>query len=266
MKISLVINCDTRKGFDAPTTKIGEFGEGSLQGCRSLDYLTHGVRNKRAFFEGHDLETILVIDEHEKLPDDTTRELYRMTQNGELSKLHIGKFDHSRHKWNDHLYLQSLAMAAGDYVAHIDGDVAMFRRPGAQIVANYFSLLKTYKYVCQPTKVADHGMYWASSRFFFSRRETLDLTELARCLDDAYRRTKYGDKHCPCLEAVLGVVAGEGSVIYPMTDDANYLIFSWVSYFQGLLPQLMALPYDEVRAYADKCGIHGPNDLIAQPI
>jgi hypothetical protein len=269
-KISLIINADTRRGADAPTTRIGEFGEGSLQGCRSLDFLTEGVRAWRRFFAGHDLETTLVVDVHEPLVGPVRDELEWMLGTGELTQLELARWDKRRPFWNDHAYLDSLTLATGDFVAHVDQDCVGFRRPDCAVVDVSLAALSSgrYKYICQPTQVVDHGMEHASTRFFLTKRETLDIAEIRRALDPAYRRSCYGDKHTPCLEHILGLIAGPGSVLYPPADNGNYIVFSWVTYYAGLLARLNQMTYEEVHDYVfNKCGgVHGASDLIAQPL
>lgn len=111
----------------------------------------------------------------------------------------------------------------------------------------------------------EHKMTWASTRFFFCRRGSLNLPELEKCIfDESYRAGKYG--HAPALEHVLGGMAGLGGVHYPMANWDQYMIFSWSRYHRELLHKLNGLPYEKVRDYILDCGIHGPNDVISKPI
>lgn len=268
MKISLVINADTRPGCDAECSKIGDFGQGSLQGCRSWDFLIDGVINKHRFLSGSDaeIETILYVDIHNPIPKRIQMKIEALQDCGYITKLITAQHSRARHRWNDWLYIDALCHATGEYVAHFDADAAAFSR--SPMIPPYVELLKTFKYVCQPSATADHGMTHASTRFFICRRETLDLDELGRCLDDGYRQAKFPGQHLPALEHIIGALAGTGSVIYPPRKDHNYCVFSFVHYYRGLLWWLNDLPYEEVRRYVfERCGgICGPGDFIAQPL
>ena len=267
--ISLVINCDTRPGSELSASAIGDFGTGSLQGVRSFDLLTEGIRNKNKFFSGHDIETIVSIDLHMPIPENVQQELDMMVESGEITKLIIKSQDKQRHKWNDYIYINALKEAEGDYIVHFDGDVAAFCKDSYPIIDQYLTWLDNgYKYICQPTQITDHGMLHASTRFFICKRETLDLDEIERCLDDNYRRTTHGDRHCPCLEHILGLLVNDREVLYPEADNDNYCIFSWISYHQGVLAKLKNSGYSKVYDYVfNICGgLHGASDLIGELI
>lgn len=245
----------------------GDHGAGSLQGVRSYDFLTDGVRNKMIFFAGYDVELIVYIDEHLPLPDAVRTEIY------DIGKYYCPRnfqFVCQPHKrtgkyWNDQIYVNALRLATGDYVAHFDQDCAAFRRPDRLIVFQFACWLSKVecKFICQPTTMAkeDHGMWWASTRFFICKRETLDFDELERCMNENYRVKKYG--HCPALEHVLGRMAGENGVLYPAANWDDYLVISWQTYCAGTLRKLNAMPYDAVRDYILSFGILGPNDVAA---
>lgn len=280
--ISIIINCDTRNGVEAEVTKIGDFGSGSLQGCRSWDFLNDGVINKLKFFEAHIfpikylLEPIICIDEHR--PDAPTGDsitTFELGGSGDSKTFCTGRVisrpaNRTRPHWNDWIYLDALRYATGDYVVHFDGDVAAFKRPGFDLMGQMMTWLSGgFKYVCQPTQVADHGMLHASTRFFMCERQTLDLDEIGKCVDDpAYRISKYGDRHCPCLEHILGLLATDGGVLYPPAANDDWTVFSWVQYHAGTLAKLNAMDYDGVKDYVfNKCGgLHGASDLIGVPI
>ena len=267
--ISLVINCDTRPGAELPVSAIGDFSAGSLQGVRSFDLLTEGIRTKNKFFAGHDIETLVFIDIHLPIPEDVQTELDAMVASGEITTLVCQEYNRKRHKWNDHIYLHALREAKGDYIVHFDGDVCAFRKDDYTVVDKYFDLLENgYKYICQPTQITDHGMLHASTRFFICKRETLDLDEVERCLDDNYRRTTHGDRHCPCLEHILGLLVNDGEVLYPEADNENYCVFSWVSYHKGVLSKLNNTTYNKVYDYVfTTCGgLHGASDLTGELI
>lgn len=275
--ISVVINCDTRPGCDAQVQTTGDHGEGSLNGVRSWDFLTDGVINKLNFFKGYDVELILYVDEHDPVPHRVTELISAAMVLGDIQNFVCKSHDRSHQRWNELIYLEALKLATGNYVAHFDGDCAVFSRPDKQedLIERHVRMLDDGvgvlgfppKFICQPTtmKFDDHGMTWASTRFFFCRRESLNLLELEKCiLDESYRAAKYG--HCPALEHVLAAIAGPGSVFYPPANWNDYMIFSWSRYHKELLAKLNAMPYNDVRDYILACGIHGPNDVISVPL
>lgn len=269
--ISVVINCDTRPGCDAEVNTTGDHGEGSLNGVRSWDFLTDGVINKLNFFKGYDVELILYVDEHEPLPEEVRKEIESRSV-----KYVCKPHQRSHQRWNELIYLEALKLATGDYVAHFDADCAVFAHPDwreatvethVRILENPTTNFGPPKFVCQPTTLTyeEHKMTWASTRFFFCRRESLNLPEIEKCiLDESYRVEKYG--HAPALEHVLGGIAGPGGVFYPPADWYRYMIFSWSRYHKGLLAKLNAMPYSDVRDYILACGIHGPNDVISKEL
>lgn len=269
-RISLVINADTRYGWLDDFTGVKNDGRNILFGCRSIDFMTDGVVNKRRFLAGYDLETIVYVDEHEPLSRGAVKRLDAMGESGEITKLIVTKVNHSRHRWNDYLYRDTLAHATGDYIAHFDGDAAAFRRPEFPLIEKYLAWLEGgYKYVCQQTPLPDHehGMWWASTRFFMCKRETLDLDEASRCIDDDYRRAKWGDRHCPCFEHIIALIAG-GPVLYPPSNNDNFVVVNWVAYNRGVLSKLNAMDYEGVKQYIfEICGgPHGASDVIGQPL
>jgi len=267
--ISLIINADTRPGSSEDSSQIGDRGNEFLAGCRNSDFLTDGVINKMKFFRDHPIETVVCVDEHEPVAGELAERLAQMLLATTDSLRYVIK-PHARsdRHWNDRLYLEALREATGEYVVHFDGDAAAFRRDGCPIIDQYIEWLDSgrYKFICQATALTkeQHGMWWASTRFFITKREHLNLDELERCLDPSYRRAKYGTKHTPCLEHIIGLIAGDDSVHYPPIDLDNYAIFSWVHYYRGLLGRLNALSYDEVRDYVvTRCGgIHGASDFV----
>lgn len=264
MKISLIITCDTRKGVSADSTRIGEFAGEPLCGCRSLDFLTHGVISKIRFFEGHEIEAIVCVDEHEPLSEEIHTDIRHIEQTTPTRYI-VKPADRKRQRFNDWIYVDALKLAEGDYVAKWDGDVAAFRRPEFPIIDQYLAWLDDgYKYICQPTQIHGHGMAHASSRYFICKRETLDFPEIGRCLNDySYFQQRYPNIHAPCLEFYLGAMVG-GAVLYPFQQNQDYTIFSFVEYQRGLFERLNALPYDDVYRYVfETCGgVCGPSDFI----
>jgi hypothetical protein len=229
--------------------------------------MTHGIIMAQNFFNGYDIETVLCVDEHAPIPQFVLEAWDGLTQTGRLQKLIVKPVDRTRYRWNDALYNDSLRLAGSRYVCHLDQDTALFRQLNCDIVAQYLRWLDSgFKYICQPHNGGDM-MWHASTRFFICKRETLDFPEIERCLDQNYVNRKYGKEWwCPCAEHVLGLLAGPGKVLYPPLQPDDYLIWSWVKYYKGLLPQLNQMTYEQVRDYAMDCGLHGPMDLIAKPL
>lgn len=261
--ISVVYNCDTRPGCGTEQNATGDFGEGSLQGVRSYDFLTDGVRSLLNFFSGHTVEMILVVDEVEPLPDNVRSELHEMIKRKEIDTFICRPFEHKSRRWNEAIYSFSLKLATGDYVAHFDQDCAAFRDPNSDIVGEYMRWLdfNGYQFVCQPTTLTleEHKMYWASTRFFICRRETLEFAKIDEAIaNEGVRFAKYG--HAPALEHVLGRMGG---VLYPPANWDDYMVMSWQTYCASTLRKLNQMPYEAVRDYILSFGILGANDVAA---
>jgi hypothetical protein len=258
--ISVVINCDNREGYKNNKSHVGEFGVGSLQGVRSIDLLTEGVKNKMNYFRGYDTQCILYIDKHESLSDELFNEISELVNYyGNNSKLVIKEHDRNRYRWNDYIILEALKLADGEYVAHFDQDCNAFRVDNSNIIDKYlFFLEQEYKYICQPSSLtfAEHGMFWASTRFFICKRETLDIPLLENSMYSPFMGV-----HTPCLEHILGVMAGNGKVLYPPREDEKYIVFSWVKYYAGTLKKLNDMPQEEALKYVINLGVCGPNDV-----
>ena len=262
--ISLVINCDTRKGFlnkelhDKPATS----------GCLSADFLTEGIKNKVKFFEGYPLEVTIFIDIHEPVPDDILKSLtqYDNVILHKHSEFRDGRDQHFP-KWLDLCIVQALLMAKGKWVVHTDCDMAMFKRAGTDPVGYHIRLLESgrYKYISYPCRYTpdpvidpDFQDYnWVSTRFFFTRREQLeDYKEILKCLmNSEYLYTKYGEKkrQCPWFEHIIGMMVKKEEVLYP-PHNRDYSIFSWASYKEGIFQMLNNLPFNLVMEFINKCG------------
>lgn len=268
--ISLVINCDTRPGLNASISRIGDDGgQGSLHGCRHADFLTDGILNKIRFLRGHQIEVIVYIDEHEPLPPPIRERLTAWYRAGIINQLVCKPHDRRRFRWYDHIYLDALALATGEYVCHFDQDTAALAAVDADPVADALRALDKGEcdFVCQPSALADHGMWWASTRFFISR--SLDVPELRRCLDHDYLTGKIRRQAQPacCLEQTLGKLAGLGRVRYPVPSP-HWLVWHWAHYHAGTLAWLNWSTYEEAYDYLmRRCGgLHGANDVIGQPV
>lgn len=266
MLISLIVNCDTRTGFEYDMTKA----ESTFNGCVSNDFLIDGVINKIKFFQGFEIEVILFVDEHVKVPPET---LQRMN---DLADTLVVRKHTDEHAFNDYNYLKALSLANGDIVCHCDQDTACFTSSPVY-VQNLINLLEQYKFISYPSYWSPYpvhdesfgGLFWASTRFFICKRETLKLDELAKCIDNPeWMYEKYGDspRRVNWTEHYLAKINGN-SVYYPPLDTSNYTIFSWGTYRKGTLDKLNKLPYEEIEKYIIACGgLHYPVDLDAIPL
>ena len=253
MKISVCINCDTRNGFNNDSISVGEFENGQPNGTRSADFLTDGVINKMNFFRGYNTQCILYIDQHLPIPDKLFMEVIELVKSyGNNSKVICKPHDRTQHKWNDKIYLEALKLADGDYIVHFDNDNNAFRANESDIVDAYMDLLENFKFICQPSHpLQQEKWYWASTQFFICKRETLDFEEIEKLL---YINPIKGMNN-PCLEHTLGLLAGEGNVLYPTRDNDEYMIFCWWKYESGLLKKLNEMPYNEIRDFILNCGL-----------
>lgn len=270
MTISVVINADTRPGYlTYDKSSIGEHFPGGQDGARSVDFLIEGVKNKMDFFRSYpNLQCVLYIDKHEEIPADIYKQVYELVFSyGNNSKLIIKEHNRTKHRWYDYIYIEALKQADGDYVAHFDCDTAAFKADGSNVVDGYLTLLDEgkYKYICYPTEQQPNNDYWASTRFFITKKETLHIEDLDDCLHNEYLAKTYGRisyNPFPCvLEHTLGLRVKEGEVLYPPREDDEYIIFCWVTYYKGTLKRLMAMPYEEVKK--EICpDIAGANDYV----
>jgi len=261
--ISLIINADNRQGYLSDKSTVGDFGAGSLQGVRSKDLLTYGIQNKINFFKGYDIQCVVYLDVHESLPDELLKEITDIVEScGNNSRVVLAQHSKDKYRWNDHLYINAIKYAEGEYTCHMDMDCCAYKKEDFDIVKGYMELLDNgYKYICQSWDKVGDDMWWASTRFFICKTETLDLEWLANNLT-----TPVMGKHTPCVEHLLAVKEGEGRVLYPPRDDSNYIIFCWASYFSGLMKRLNNLPYEEVIKYIKDCGLYGTHDILAKSI
>ena len=267
--ISIVINLDTRPGiFDEFTT-----AEVMLKGTRSIDFLTDGVRNKSKFFDGYEKEVVLFVDTHEMLPPTTMKEMSDIADVVVISR-HAEYYNvcdlYPKH--NDIRYLQALFMARGKYIAHFDADTAAFCNDKS-VISDWIRDVDCgkYDYISYPSHWSpvaiddpDFSDYmWASTRFFFCRRDILKFDEIIRCLsDNVYLYEKYPAKrHCPWLEHILGLMSSREKVFYPKIEPNRYLIFSWNGYRRGRLAEMNSWEYSQVQSFLMGKGINYPNDV-----
>lgn len=257
--ITCCINADTRPGYLTSTNDVN-YGINSLTGVRSVDFLTEGVKQKMNYFRGYDCQCILYIDEHEKMSDSLFMEVVDLVHSyGNNSKVVCRPHNRTKHKWNDYLYLEGLKLAEGDYVVHFDQDCNAYRTDDCDIIEKYFKWLdEGYKYICQPWNGIGDKMFWASTRFFICKRGTLNLP----LIESSIPINPLMGKRNPCLEFTLGILAGEGKVLYPPREDDKYIVFSWARYFPGTLKKLNDMQPNEALKYISELGLHGANDCI----
>lgn len=266
--ISVCINVDTRAGCDAATSSFLEHN----QGCRSFDFLTHGIRNKKAFFEGIDHEIIAYIDETVRIPDQILNEMRDLCDCIVIRK-HFTTYRGIENCGfaNDVRYLHCLSQARGEIVVHFDADTACFAKDRTA-VEGWLNLTNEHRFVIYPSQWSPRPVddpsfgrhTWASTRAFACRREWLrfdDLEDALRNPQVAYERFGNPPRQCPWLEHFLALLNGE-SAYYPPRMDESMLMFCWSHYISGVLPALNARTYGEVLAYVNSCGgIFYPNDV-----
>ena len=261
MLLSLCINVDTRKGFQEESSNA----EHMFEGCRSEDFLIEGVINKLNFFKGFDIETIVHVDEHEPLPVAILDRLRTMVDTLVVRK-HTDEIS-----FNDWTYLRTLRLATGDIICHVDQDTACFTS-GKEYVQELIDHLGAHRLVSYPSHWSPNpvhddsfeGKFWASTRFFLCKRETLKLDELAKCIEDPeWMYEKYGDspRRCNWTEHYIAKINGN-SVFYPPVELHKGCIFSWSSYKRGVLGALNNIEYEAVKQWVlHRGGIQYPVDV-----
>jgi len=282
--ISIVINADTRPGYLVDEAFCGMFTGG---GARSIDFMTDNVMNKREFFRGHSIEVTLYIDVQETITDELMSELGKMVNEGTVNNLVFNR--HTRlyagkpiRQWHDILYLNALTLARGKYVAHFDADTGAYRRDECNIIDQLIEWVESgqYDFVSYPSvhspnegpyqlKPGEPDYLWASTRFFFCKRETLNYNKFVRCLDDQYWIGAHQGKphrYPNVTEQILGFMAGAGRVLYPPKDLEQFMIFCWHRYFRGTIGKLNKMSYAQVYAFIiNQCGgINGPCDVCQE--
>jgi hypothetical protein len=271
--ISLVINADSRSGFkDNESTADKMF-----EGCRSMDFLIEGVRNKIKFFEGFEKEVILFIDEHEIIPAEVIQEIRFMVDTLVVRK-HDKNFKDIKDfaSFNDLNYLSALQLARGEIICHADQDTAMFTND-QNSVQELIDMLKDHKFVSYPSYWSPRAITdpsfgnrtWASTRFFLCKRDALKFDTLMHCIEDAeWAYQTFGDspRRCNWLEHFL-TMTNNDSCYYPTMDLTKRAIFCWKNYKTGVLDELNKMSYQEVKKYIEDCGnIQYPCDLISKQI
>lgn len=257
-QISLIINCDTR----AEKQQEG----GLLAGVVNLDFLTDGIFNKQCYLKGFDFETIVFIDKHNDIPQDALDYLYKICDTVVVRK-HT-----EEEKFNDNNYISALSLARGEIVMHIDQDMSCFAS-SPKFIQDQIDLLENFDYISYPSHwtprahtAEEYDYMWCSTRYFICKRETLDFTEIKKCLFDSdYMYGKYpASIRNPWTEHVLGLVAkytGKG-VYYPPINMDEGLVFNWGRYEKFLLRRLNEQSYDTVKDWVESRGIQYPVDVF----
>lgn len=260
--ISIVINADTR-----PVRN--EFG-GMFNGVRSRDFIGRSaLENKRKFFSGFDAELIVHIDEHEPLTNEQYSALHELCDCVVVRK-------HSKYyrganpfgSFNDVSYLQALSMARGTHVAHFDQDMVASTSDDS-IVNWMFDTVDSgeKKFVCYPSTCSPapchapeyNNQWWVSTRFFFCRRESLELDVLERAIREPqwlYETVSRPPRENNWTEGFLGVMSGH-SVIYPKPEIDRWAIFPWMSYRDGLMDKINAMSHGGVADLIHRAGGDG---------
>lgn len=261
MKLSIVINCDTR-------AQNNTFGGNNLTGVVNEDFLVDGVLNKHKFFSGFDKEIIVYVDRHNDIPDDVLSKLHDISDTLVVRK-HTDEIS-----FNDYNYHRALSLATGDIVFHLDQDTACFTN-SQEYVQELIAHLDNHKFVSYPSHWTPKPVHdesfgnrtWASTRFFLCKRETLKLDELKNCIDDPeWGYQKYGDspRRCNWTEHYLTLINND-SCFYPPVELHKGAIFSWSSYKSGTLNMLNNASYEQVKQWIIHRGsIQYPCDVKAE--
>lgn len=260
MKISLVINIDNR-----PVNH--KFTGVNLGGCVDDDFIIDGILNKQKFLYGFEYETIIHLDKHTDVSYETIQKLQ------EISDTLIVRKHTSEHGFNCNNYIRALEAASGDTIIHFDADTVAFSSSYDE-TKKYIDLLNNHTVVSYPHWFSpnpdvndNYDYWWASTRMFMCKRETLDLSEIKKCLsDNDYMYSTYpASVRNPWFEHSLGLLAkyrGNG-VFYPPLDYSETIVFSWGSYESGLLKKLNNMSYQEVAEWQKSHPMYFPNDVNA---
>jgi len=279
--IGIVINLDTRPGYTDEVAYCGMHGGG---GCRSIDFFTDNVLNKIHFFRGYTTEVTLYIHVIEDITIELWHSLIKMMDDKLIhnlalnrdSKLFMGK---PIRQFHDTMYLNAMMLSRAKYIAHFDADSAAYRRNDCDIIDQIINWIESDQYdiVSYPTihspmegpnqcLPGDPEYLWASTRFFFCKREFLNYNGFVRLFDDAYWIEQHKGKphrYPNVTEQILGFMAGPGRVLYPPKDLNNFMIFCWHRYNRGTIGSLNEFSYDEVYDFViNRCGgINGACDV-----
>lgn len=287
MEIGIVINADTRPGYLDRNAYCGMATGG---GCRSVDFLIDNVLNKVLFFRDYNIEVTLYVDMHTAFTPEILAALNEMVNQGLVHNLVLNRnsgyfMGKAIRQWHDTMYLNAMMLSRAKYIAHFDADTSAWRRDDCAIIKEWIDLIESGKYKiisyptahspnegdvpgrnALPTGPGGFDYLWASTRFFFCRRDFIDFARIAECFDDnRWIQLHQGRPHRypNVMEQILGFLAGPGQVCYSPKDTKQFMIFSWHRYTQGKIGALNRLPYDDVYRYVmeDCGGINGACDV-----
>jgi len=288
--IGIVINADTRPGY---LDRDAYCGMATGGGCRSADFLVDNVLNKIKFFRGYPVEVTLYIDVHEPIAPDIMLVLNEMVSTGEIHNLVLNKntrifMGQPLRQWHDTMYLNALMLSRGEYIAHFDADTSVWRRDDCKIIDQWIELIESgkYKIVSYPTVHSPNegdvpgqnalpappggfDYLWASTRFFFCRRDFIDFARIAECFDDSrWIKMHQGRPHRypNVMEQILGFLAGPGQVCYSPKELEKFMIFSWHKYRAGTIRDLNNMSYEDAHKFVmEACGgINGACDVCME--
>lgn len=257
MKISLVINCDNRNERSSE--------DGLFSGTVNLDYLTDGILQKQKFVEGYDFETIVYIDKHQEIPEYVVRYLHNIA---DIVCIRKHTDESSFNCWN---YYRALSLCTGDLVLHCDQDSNLYRNDKSYVdeLIAYLNDFKIVSYPSHWTPAPCHddsfgNLWWASTRMFICKRETLKFEELAKCIENPdWMYEKYGDspRRNNWVEHYLAKINNH-SVFYPPVELHKGAIFSWKTYDKYTIQRLNEMPYEYVKQWIlHRGGIQYPVDV-----
>ena len=271
--IGVVINLDTRPGYTDKTAYCGMYGGG---GCRSVDFFTDNVLNKIRFFRGYKIEVTLYVHMVEDITDEVWESLKKMMDDGLVHNLAFNRdtrvfMGGPIRQFHDTMYLNAMMLSRAKYIAHFDADSAAYRRDECDIIDQIINWVESGQYdiVSYPTVHSpmegpnqclpgDPEYLWASTRFFFCKREFLNYNEFVKFFDDAYWIERHEGKphrYPNVTEQILGFMAGPERVFYPPKNLDDFMIFCWHRYNKGTIGILNELSYDEVYDFViNQCG------------
>lgn len=272
-EIGVVINVDTRQGYLNKRVCCGMYGSG---GARSIDFMTDNVLNKIEFFRGYDIEVTVYLHRVELVDMSLILQFNNMIDLGQIHNFVINSSTRTFmgkpiRQWHDTMYLNAIMLSRGKYIAHFDGDTSAYRRDDSDFIDRLIDWVDSDKYdiVSYPTyhspnegpdqlKPGDPDYLWASTRFFFCKREWFDYNKFVKHFDDNHWKQEHQGKpyrYPNVTEQILGFLAGPGRVLYPPKDLNQVMIFCWHTYLRGIIGKLNDMDFEDVYNFIhDKCG------------